>query len=249
MKTQKSFIAILVFAILFTTSVVTAQEEKESYSMVEITYMLPKIGMEKAFKQAVKDHNEKFHKEGPHKASLDLILTGKESGWFVWIMGPCTFTDLDNRPDTDAHTSDWEKNVSPTVAKYGKNEFWKYNKKLSYWKEGSETPKFETIWFIDVKRGEYYKFKEFVEKVKKAYEKKDDDSFGVYDNQFREGNGRDVAIVWGFNSWAELDDDDGGIKSTYEEIYGEGSWENGLKDWEGSTESIKSQVWRIGVNK
>ncbi|MEX1381803.1 MAG: hypothetical protein AB1Z17_00260, partial [Lutibacter sp.] len=60
--------------------------------------------------------------------------------------------------------------------------------------------------------------------------------------------GRDVAIVWTFNNWAEMDEDNGGIKKYYEEIYGEGSWVNALKDWDNSIDSINSQVWRIGVN-
>lgn len=248
MKTTKKFIAIFMFAIMLTTSVVTAQEEKESYGMAEITYMLPKVGMEKAFENAVKAHNAKFHKDGPFKASLDYILTGSESGWYVWIMGPCTFSDLDNRPVSEAHDNDWDKTVSPTIAKYGRNEFWRYNEKLSYRGDASESPKFENIWFVDVKRGEYYKFKEFIEKVQKAQEKKGSGNFSIYNNQFTEGNGRDVAIVWAFDKWSELDEDDGGIKSSFEEIYGEGSWDNALKDWENSTVTINSQVWRIGVN-
>ena len=104
MKTTTSFIVMLVFTLMLTTAVVTAQEEKETYGMAEITYMLPKIGMERAFVEAVKAHNEKFHKEGVFKASLDNILTGKETGWYVWIMGPCTFTDLDNRPNDSIYT-------------------------------------------------------------------------------------------------------------------------------------------------
>ena len=250
MRTKTSFIAILVCAaIMLTTSAITAQEEKKSYAMAEITYMLPKIGMEKAFEDAVKGHNEKYHKEGPFKGSLDYILTGKGTGWYVWIMGPCTFSDLDNRPEDDAHRAHWDKNVSPTVAKYGRTEYWKYNEKHSYRGDASDSPKYENIWFVDVKRGQNYKFNEFIEKVKKAHETWGKGNFSIYNNQFTDGAGRDVAIVWAFNNWAEMDEDDGGIKKHFEGIYGEGSWNNALKDWEASTESINSQVWRIGVNK
>ena len=90
---------------------------------------------------------------------------------------------------------------------------------------------------------------EFIEKVKKAHEKRGEGSLNVYNNQFRDDEGRDVAIVWAFNNWAEMDEDDGGIKDSFEEIYGEGSWNNALKDWQASTKTINSQVWRIGVNK
>ena len=64
MRTKTNLIATLVFALMVTTFTVNAQEEKESYSMVEVTYMKAKIGMEKAFEAAVKSHNEKYHKEG-----------------------------------------------------------------------------------------------------------------------------------------------------------------------------------------
>lgn len=248
MKAQKSYVAILVFAIMLTTSVVTAQEEKESYGMAEITYMLPKIGMEKAFEEGVKVHNEKYHKDGPFKASLDYIMTGKSTGWYVWVMGPCTFSDLDNRPDDDAHKAHWDKNISPLVAKYGRTEYWKFNNKLSYSDNASTTAKFQNVWIVEIKNGQYYKFKEFMEKINKSYEKRGTGSINIYDNEFKEGDGRDVAIVWSFSNWAEMDDDDGGIKKPFEEIYGEGSWSNAIKDWQSSTERINSQVWRVGLN-
>lgn len=248
MKLKKGFIAILVFAIMFATAVANAQEEKESYGMAEITYMMPKIGMEKAFESAVKTHNEKYHKDGPFKGSLDYIVTGKATGWYVWIMGPCTFSDLDNRPVDDSHRAHWDKNVSPTVAKYGRTEYWKYNDKLSYKGDGPESPKYQNVWFVGVERGQYYKFKEFIEKVVKAYEKKGTGNLSFYNNEFTEEDGRDVAIVWSIKNWAELDEDDGGIKESFEEIYGEGSWSNALRDWESSTKSIKSSIWEVGLN-
>ena len=128
MKTKATLLSLLFLSVaLLSSSTTFAQDEKESYSMVEITFMLPKIGMEKNFENSVKEHNAKYHKDGPFRASLDYILTGKEAGWYVWIMGPCTFSNLDNRPEDDAHRAHWDKNVSPTVAKYGRTEYWRYN--------------------------------------------------------------------------------------------------------------------------
>ena len=98
-----------------------AQDDAKKYRAVELSYMKAKIGMEAKFEAAVKAHNAKYHKEGAYESELYAIATGNETGWYVWIMGPCTFSDLDNRPNDDAHTNDWDKNVSPKVAKYGKN--------------------------------------------------------------------------------------------------------------------------------
>lgn len=247
MKTRRKWFAIMLISALLLTSIGIAQEkEKKSYAMVEITYMMPKIGMEKAFVNSVKEHNNLYHKEGPFQAHLDNILTSNEAGWYVWIMGPCMFTDLDNRPDDDAHTDHWTNTVAPNVKKYGRSEYWRYNEKLSY-KFNDAIPKYENVWIVDLKRGDYYRFKALMKKIAEAYKKKNDDSIYVYDNQFNAGDGRDVAIIWGFNSWAELDDEDGGIKKQYEEMHGEGSWTNLLEEWEEITESIVSQVWKIGI--
>ena len=250
MKTQNKFwVAALVCALLL-TSIGNAQEKKPSYKMVELTYIMPKIGMEQAFVKAITAHDNMYHKSGPSAAHLEYIVTGKEAGWYVWVMGPTTFTDLDNRPDKGAHADDWNKNVSPNVAKYGRVEYWKMNDKLSYVNTANTSrSKYETIWAVDVTRGQYYRFKAFMTKIKEAYVKKGgtDDMF-IYENQFTENNGRDVAIVWPFNSWADLDKDDGGIKKTFEDINGEGSWDNAMKDWAEFTQGMVSQVWDVSVN-
>lgn len=243
MKTKNYvFASILLVSLLFSTTNLA----QEKYDMVELTFILPKIGMEKAFESAIKDHNNLYHKEGAYKGHLDYILTGKQAGWYVWLMGPCTFTDLDKRPINDAHDKHWADKISPTVAKYGSTEYWKHNPKLSY-QSGTETPKLEEIWFLDLKRGDYYRFKAFVTKIKEAFEKKGEGNMHIYDNQFNENNGRDVAVVWGMNNWADMDKDNGGIKKEYEEINGEGSWENAMDEWEEITESITRQMWKIGI--
>ena len=243
MKTKNYVLAsILLVSVLFSTTIMA----QEKYDMVELTFILPKIGMEKAFESAIKEHNNLYHKEGAFKGHLDYILTGKQAGWYVWLMGPCTFTDLDKRPLNDAHDKHWADKISPNVAKYGSTEYWKHNPKLSY-QSGTESPKLEEIWFIDLKRGDYYRFKSFVAKIKEAFEKKGEGHMNIYDNQFGENDGRDVAVVWGMNTWAEMDKDNGGIKKEYEEINGEGSWENAMDEWEEITESITRQMWKIGI--
>jgi len=248
MKTKLNLVFALLLSAVLSITTLNAQEAKTDYGMAEVTYMMPKTGMEKAFEDAVKAHNEKYHKEGPYKANLDYILTGKETGWYVWVMGPCTFTDLDSRPNDDAHRMDWDKNVSPKVYKYGRNEYWRYNDKLSYRGDASDNAKLENLWFLDIADGKGDEFRGFMEKVKKAYEKKGKGHFMLYFNQFSEDNGRDAAIVWTMDKWGEMDMDDGGIKDSYEEIYGEGSWEKALDVWRSAVTSVKSQMWKIGVN-
>lgn len=245
MKAKNYFIVALLCVGLLLTSTVQAQEEKK-YQMVEVTFMLPKVGMEKAFEKGVKSHNEAYHKDGNFKAHVDYIMTGKKTGWYAWIMGPCTFTDLDSRPKDDAHDKDWDQKVAQTIAKYGSTEYWKHNPKLSY-SSGDMTPTLEEIWFVGLKRGDYYRFKELMNKIKAAFEKKGEGTMQIYDNQFNESNGRDIAIVWGMKNWAELDNEDASIKKEFEEVHGEGTWQNAMDEWTEITESIVSQLWKTGI--
>ena len=247
MKTSKFWLSMIIIgALLITTTGIS--QEKKSYVMVELSYMLPKIGMEKAFIKAVKEHNEKFHAQDPYAAHLDRIATGSDSGWFVCIMGPTMFSQLDARPSKGTHEDHWDKTVSPTVAKYGRTEYWRYNEKLSF-KPNSDLPKLENIWFVDIEDGSSYRFKDLIGKIKKAFEKRADDNLLVYENQFDANDGRSIAFVWTLNSWAELDEDDGGIKKDYEEINGEGSWKNAMDEWRAIVKSIKSEVWEIDIAK
>ena len=246
MRTNKLGLSILLIAVLLMIKTAISQEKK-SYQMVELTYMMPKLGMENDFVKAIKEHNKKFHSQKPYTASLDRIATGHYAGWFVWVMGSTTFSELNARPSKGAHNEDWDKNVSPTVKKYGMVEYWRKNDKLSF-KADDTPPALENIWFIKIKDGNYYRFKDVIKKFKDAFEKKGDNFF-IYNNQFSQDDGRDVAIVWTMKSWADMDADDGGIKKYYEEVNGEGIWVNALKEWEAVTESIKSEVWEINVAK
>jgi len=225
-----------------------AQDEKESYGMAEIIYINAKVGMEKAFVNAIKEHNAMYHKEGPYAAGMDVILSGKEAGWYVWYMGPHTFTDLDNAPGKGAHADHWNSKVAPNIQEYGRTEYWRMNSKLSYMSSQDEM-KYSTIWFIDIKRGDYYRFKAILGKIHEAFEKRGDGSMRVFNNQFGGTDGRDVAIAWDIKNFAEMDNDDESIKKEYEEINGEGSWQNMLDEWEDITESLDSQLWENNIAK
>ena len=241
MKTIKKVTSSLLIALLLVSFSVIAQE-KETATMAELSFMKPKNEHVKEFENAVKKHNEKYHTTVPYKAGLNVIATGPKAGWYAWVMGPCTFTDLDGRPDDEAHGQDWETNVTPHVAKYGAVEYWRYNKDLSHTNE-TQT-KFSGIWFIDVKKGEYEKFEKIIKNIKAVFAKSTKETMGVYNNRFNAGDGRDVALVFDFDKWAELDDDSFKTKDEYEKMYGEGTWKTFLDDWNSSIEKVSREVWK-----
>lgn len=245
MRTKKIVLSLLIIAgLLFNLDTIAQETEKKTYKMAEITYMMPNVGMEKAFEDAVKDHNEKYHKEGPFRGGLDQIVTGEESGWYVWVMGPCMFSDLDNRPNDDAHGAHWNKNVAPNIKKYGRTEYWKYNEGISVY-SGESKPKLINIWIIGLEENKDHVFSRLMQMVKEV-EKANGTELRVYTNRFKEQNGRDKAMIFESSNWAEMDVDDGFVKK-FKEVHGENSWESFLKDWKDAVKSRKSQIWRVGI--
>jgi hypothetical protein len=215
--------------------------QSEAYRMVELSYMKAKPGMYSKFEAAVKAHNEKYHKEGKYGSALYSIVTGNEAGWYVWTMGPCTFTDLDGRPAAGAHEDDWNKTIEPLIAEYGRTEYWKWNDKMSFRVENDN--KMIQLWWVDITKGEYYRFKAFMEKIKAVHEKQND-AISVYDNQFNQNDGRDVVIVWSMENWASMDKDDWKMKTEFEAMYGEGSWELAIEEWKDVVNSRVEEVWK-----
>jgi hypothetical protein len=241
---MKKTLSLLLLSIFFAGSVAFSQEsDDKSYGMVELSFMKAKMGKSDEFEKGVKEHNEKYHADGKYKAWMDVIVTGESSGTYVWLMGPCMLGDLDDRPGKGAHNDDWSKNVEPFIESYGATEYWKMNKKLSYL-PGEPKPGIFTLWVMDIERGEYYRFKELMSKVKTVYEKTGTEDIRVLDNMFITGDGRDVVMVFHDDSWKAMDDDEWSLKADYEKEFGEGTWQLLIEEWEEVVKSIDRQVWK-----
>ncbi len=198
------------------------EEEKESYKMFELMYIVPKYDKITELAEAMAKHNKTYHNEGPFQTHIWMAKTGPHTGQWVWAMGPLTFTDLDNRPDEEEHMKDWVENVMPYIWKISDGEYWKLDEKVSHSPEGSFSGK--EIWSIyDIKPFEGYRFTALLENVVEVYKEKDyPNYFQVYRSQFDGGSGRDVAIGFGFKNYSFFDEDDKFWKD-YEEVHGEGS--------------------------
>ncbi|MDT0551808.1 hypothetical protein [Urechidicola vernalis] len=246
MKTKKISSVVLIACLISLYGF--AQESNTDYQMASIVFIDAKIGHEKDFESKVIEHNNKFHNEAPNKGYLDQVISGKNAGTYVWVMGPCTFTDLENMNPGDGHEEHWDTEVVPLIKGYGAQEYWRFNEKLSYYPNPVVNRKFANLWLIDLKRGDYYRFKTLMGKIAEAYEKKGTGNMRVYDNQFNADDGRDVVIIWDMENMAELDIMDP-IKPAYEEVNGEGSWDTMLEEWEEITLKIDSQLWRVNITK
>lgn len=233
-----TFLMIGIFC--FPMLLLSQENESPKSNLVELDYVKPKIGMEKKFQEAVKAHNAKYHPDGPYSAGLDYIGMGNEAGWFVWNMGLFSYTEYDGAPGIGEHSDDWAKRVAPYVEEYGRSELWKHSEELSNPKEGSD-PMME-LWILDIERGEWYRFKSIMEKVI-AIHKKMDEEVNVWFNQYHQDDGREVAITWPMKNWAMLDEDNWKMKEEYDKEYGEGAWDNFLKEWEDVVTGVVQEMW------
>lgn len=219
-----------------------AQNEKSVVE--ELSYMMPKNGSEAKFEAGVKLHNDKYHKSGGNKATLYLVKTGKNAGWYIWNMGPCSFADLDNRVAGTEHDADWDKNVTPHVAQYGPVNYFTLSTSLSNDAEANSPAPMLEIWTFNTPNGEYYRFKKCVSEITELM-KEAKRGMAVYTTAFGQTDQPDVAIVWPIKDWASYDSDDFKIKKAYEAKYGEGTWMNFLKEWDAVHSNMNQEVWQV----
>lgn len=228
------FIAVLIGSAMLTFG-------QADYKLMELVYLKPYPGADlDAASKAIAEHNKKFHSTAPFKASMWANNTGSMVGTWTWVMWPATFTDYDNRPTGKDHDVDWDKATSPyfeTVA----NEYWREDDKLSYEPENFKSGSKVIFSVFDIKMGQTYRFKAILEKVSEVYKtKKYARNFSVYWNQFDNKLGRDVAIETMFDKWSFLDEDHS-MKKDYEEIHGEGSWFDLVREFQDVVISVDDE--------
>lgn len=222
---------------------------QDSYIMYETMYIKPKYNKIKEFNAALAAHNHKFHAEGPRAVAIQRVANGSRAGQLVWVMGPLTFGDLDQRSSDESHLDDWNT-VMPYIDELTEVEYWRMDADLSYTPEGwLFTPKIH-IRSWELEHGKTGEFLEIMKKIVEVFRtKKYDNSWHVYWNYFQTGNGRDIAGVFGFNKWAFYDEDPVFIRD-FEEIHGEGSWADAYEIMTqatvGMTEEIRELIPELG---
>lgn len=241
MKKQIAALSVL----LLSAFILIAQDK---YTMFETVYLTPKDGKGKEMVKAIHAHNKQFHAEGAHQAYLQAVITGEHMGDFVWVMGPCTFTDLDSRPEGDAHDNDWNDVVGAYIEDASMLEYWYYLDSLSFSPSDTslDLPMLH-IRIFNVKPGKWDDFKGVLKQVRQVYVKKDmDEPWSVYYNVFDSGDGRDVAALYRFKSWASFDEDSNWSKD-FDSVHGEGSWDKAMEVIRASTSDVIEEI-RVDVD-
>lgn len=213
----------LLFVLLCFPLIVFSQEEQLG-SLFEVVNIHVKLGQEKEFEAAVKSHNKKFHPEGgDHHARLFYNINGPNGGTYSWILGPTSWTAMDNRPAKGEHDADWAKVVA-MVEKFEGSSYWRFSNELSQDIENL-SPSKRLIWMYDIKRGQSARWSDLVAKVKEVYEaKRPSEPFWVVWNEFADTrSGMDAVIIFPFEKWSWMDRESNFSKE-FEEVHGEGSW-------------------------
>ncbi|MEL6919090.1 MAG: hypothetical protein AAFO99_15340 [Bacteroidota bacterium] len=241
MRTLNLFV-FTVCALLFIPNFTLAQESQQApmFMNVMLTAHPTKIT---EFETGVAAHNKKFHTEGASAVNVFWIASGKNSGKYVWSMGPTAWSAMDeaNNPDA-AHALDWNTNVAPYTLAEMETTFWKSDIAHSNFTKDF-TLKNLAIFMLDMKRFKQMEFMSVLDKVHNVFKAKDPDhQWGVYFNELANNDGQDMVWVDFFDKSAWMGREDK-FPQWYEEVHGEGSFLSFLREFENTTNSDHQELW------
>lgn len=218
------------FIFLIALSMACVTQAQTDYQQWEVMNITPKADKLDLFKKGLAAHNKKFHASGPYRASVISVITGPDSGSYTWIMGPCTWTDLDSRPVKGEHDADWDKNVTPYCESFGEISYWRLDKEVNYQAPNGNTFTKSRLRFYTVLPGQGERLTNLLKKVVEVYKKKQyAASYNVYRRQGA-SNGPGVAVGLDFAKWSYFDTAPNLMKD-YEELYGANSWNRFLDEF------------------
>lgn len=234
----------LLYTLMLLPFLVVAQNAQEGL-IIENVMFAPIPGKTAQFEAGIAAHNKKFHADGPYGVRIYTILNGKNAGKYMNIMGPLSWSAMDNRPSSKAHTDDMNKNVNPYLMADVEVNYFKMNPELSNFSKDFEINKV-SVFMVDIKRFKQMDFMEkVVKKVVKMYkEKMPDQLYGVYSNELDNMDGMDFGWVEFFDksSWMGKDDK---FPQYFEEVHGAGSFTDFLADLEATTDGERTEIWAL----
>lgn len=247
---KKSIKIAMAFALAIFALINVKAQEKKSYTMWESITITPDNTKLKALGEALRKHNQQYHKSGPYKAYVYNIVTGPNANKIVWEMGPLMYSDLDGRPSKGGHDDDWRDHVMPYVKKLESVEYWKRNDKLSNVKSLDPNKVSHSILYIryhEVADGQGYNINRLLKQISETVKAMDGDNpWGVYYNEGWQGNriGRHLATVSFLKKWSEMDED-GKFKETFLKVHGKNSWLPFIKSMESTFSNGWDEIWKF----
>ncbi len=234
------------FFILLSALTLSLGAQDDGYTMYETVILEPDNENIAALSEAMAEHNNTYHKEAPYTAVVWNITTGPNIGKMVWMMGPCTYSDLDGRPAGE-HDDHWTNKVVANLEGMSHGEYWKRNDALSV-SDGNPRP-IVAIRYLELNKGQGYRLMGLLNKISEVVKASDDNpQWSVYINEFQQGYtiGRHIALVRGISSWAEFDEPDT-MQEDYESHHGEGTWNMFLREWDEVIANSWDEIWTLNA--
>lgn len=218
-------------------------EQNQQYAVFENAILTPQPDKIQQFEEGMATHNKRFHASEPYGARVYYISNGPNVGKYMWAMGPVSWSALEERPDDQAHDDDWTNNVAKYMTADSDQTYWRFNTELSNFPEDFTVDKL-LVDMYDVKRFENEKMMTATEKVANVMKEKFPDmTYGIYTNEMPSTkDGRDMAMVFFFDDMAWMGEDPKFVQA-FEEMHGEESWKDFMKEWGEITDGKQSELW------
>jgi hypothetical protein len=213
----------------------------QDYVQYEVQFMTPSPDALDDLNEAMAAHNQEYHSGGPYHANVWYVVNGPRTGQLVWVMGPLTFGQLDDRPSVGGHDDDWQGNVVPHLEPEGNVSYWRRNDGASYVVDEELHPILRIRGF-KIARGHMGEFMEGRRMIKEVAEAKGwTRSAVVLTPRFRPETGPDVVLVTPYDSWGDLDGGAGGaaFRDDFIDVHGQGAWQS----WIDSNRATIEDSW------
>lgn len=216
---------------------------QDNYVQFETVILTPDLSKIEELRENMRAHNAKYHVDLPFRTGVWQIVTGPNTGKIVWVMGPCTFAQLDERPSDDGHEEDWRKNISPLLKNTEHAEYWRQMPETVVNPADADDTTSPLLYlrYYSVNPGQGFSvdrlFGQLVEAVRQT---EMTDSWSIYVNRFVQGvkNGRHYVSVRAMEKWADLDEDIN-FASVFNKIHGQ----EAHRTWVTETRQVFSNQW------
>ena len=241
------FLPFLILIFLSSDLNLNAQEDSKNYTMFESVMLTPDNTKLSILGENMRTHNKKYHKDGPFKGVVYTISTGPNTGKIVWMMGPLMYTHLDSRPSDDGHDDDWRDNVMPYIKEVNTSEYWRMDSEVSNMSMmDGDNAKYPILMvrYGEINEDATFALEPFFSMIGKTIKAMDGDNpWGLYYNEFRQGNlGRHIATVSFLKNWSELDDSRT-FMETFHKTIGKNKWQDFLDMGDSLLSNSWDEMW------
>lgn len=238
---KKLLFLSVVFAVAFQLQ---AQEEQQVLLLNQMI-LTPHPEKVVEFKQNLAEHNQKFHGEGRYDVSVYEIMTGNDSGKFVWIMTPGSWEAMEAAPSSAEKQAHWDSKVLPTLTSAPIGAVWRMQPDMSNFKQDLDHKYISLRYFsINMGREHYNNFKteitKYAELVDKHYPER---TVGYYSNVYGNEN---FDFIWADfkESLGNRDYGDRNFAKLFEELHGE-KISDGDKVMDQVIADFKLELWKF----